>query len=100
MAVPQEKVPVLVVEGDAAAAESFSFLLQLCGYAVQVCPGAGEALAAARRWPPRLALLDFDAAEEGYRLARQFHGLGSVVIALLGGGQALDGRRARRAGPP
>jgi hypothetical protein len=41
---------------------------------------------------------DFGAAAEGYRLARQFHDLGSVVIALLGAGQALNRRRARRAG--
>jgi CheY-like chemotaxis protein len=93
-----DKMGVLVVADDAAAADSFSFLLHLLGYAVQVCPSAGEALATARSWQPRLVLLDFDAAGEGYRLARQFHDLGSVVIALLGAGQALDRRRARRAG--
>jgi CheY-like chemotaxis protein len=93
-----DKMRVLVVADDAAAAEGFSFLLQLWGYAVQACPRAGEALAAARRWQPRMVLLDFDAAEGGYRLARQFHRLGAVVIALLGAGQAFDGRRARRAG--
>jgi CheY-like chemotaxis protein len=98
MTVPQEKVRVLVVEHDAAAADGFSFLLQLGGYAVQVCPSAGEALAATRNWQPRVVLLDFDAAAEGYRLARQFHDLGSVVIALLDAGQALNRRRARRAG--
>jgi CheY-like chemotaxis protein len=93
-----DKTRVLVVADDAAAAEGFSFLLQLGGYAVQVCPSAGEAPAAARRWQPRLVLLDLDAAEGGYRLARQLHDLGGVVIALLGAGQALDRRRARRAG--
>jgi CheY-like chemotaxis protein len=93
-----DKMRVLVVEDDAAAAHSFSFLLRLFGYAVQVCPSAGEALAAARHWQPRLVLLDFDAAEEGYRLARQLHDLGGVVIALLDAGQALDCRRARGAG--
>jgi CheY-like chemotaxis protein len=93
-----DKTRVLVVGDDTAAADSFSFLLQLWGYAVQVCPSAGEAPAAARSWQPRLVLLDFDAAAEGYRLARQFHDLGGVVIALLGAGQALNRRRARRAG--
>jgi CheY-like chemotaxis protein len=63
-----------------------------------LCPTAEEALAAAQSWQPRLVLLDFDAAEGGYRLARQFHDLGGVVIALLDAGQALDRRRARRAG--
>jgi CheY-like chemotaxis protein len=89
---------VVVMADDTAAAEGFSFLLHLWGYAVQACPTAGEALAAARNWQPRLVLLDFGAAEGGYRLARQFHDLGVVVIALLAAGQALDGRRARRAG--
>jgi CheY-like chemotaxis protein len=93
-----DKMRVLVVADDAAAADSYSFLLQLWGYAAQLCPTAQEALAAAQNWQPRLVLLDFDAAEGGYRLARQFHDLGGVVIALLDGGQALDRRRARRAG--
>jgi CheY-like chemotaxis protein len=93
-----DKMRVLVVADDAAAADSFSFLLELWGYAVQVCPSAGEALAAARSWQPRVVLLDLDAAEEGYRLARQLQDPGSVVIALLDAGQALDWRRARRAG--
>jgi CheY-like chemotaxis protein len=95
---PADKMRVLVVADDAAAAESFSFLLQLWGYAVQVCPSAGEAPAASRAWQPGLVLLDFHAAEGDYHLARQFHDLGVVVIALLGAGQGLDGRRARRAG--
>jgi CheY-like chemotaxis protein len=95
---PADNMRVLVVAGDAAAAEGFSFLLQLWGYAVQVCPSAREALAAAQSWQPRLVLLDFDAAEGGYRLARQLHDLGGVVIALLRAGEALDRRRARRAG--
>jgi CheY-like chemotaxis protein len=98
MTAPADKVRVLVVADDAAAAEGFSFLLELWGYAVQVCPSPGEAPAAARSWQPRLVLLDFDAPEERYSLARQFQDLGSVVIALLDAGQALNERRARRAG--
>jgi CheY-like chemotaxis protein len=98
MTAPADKVRVLVVADDAAAADSFSYLLQLWGYAVQVCPSPGESPAAARSWQPRLVLLDSDAPEERYRLARQFHDLGGVVVALLGAGQALAWRRAGRAG--
>jgi CheY-like chemotaxis protein len=98
MAVPKEKVRVLVVEDDADAADGFSYLLHLWGYAVRVCPTAGEALEAAGEQPPQVVLLDFDVPEEGYRAARRFHELGAAVIALLDAGQALNGRRARRAG--
>jgi CheY-like chemotaxis protein len=97
MARSADKTRVLVVAGDAAA-ESFDFLLRLWGYAVQVCPTGGEALEAAGDQPPHVVLLDFDVPEEGYRAARRFHELGAVVIALVDAGQALDRRRARRAG--
>jgi CheY-like chemotaxis protein len=92
-----DEMRVLIVAGDAAA-ESFDFLLRLWGYDVQVCPTAGEALETAGDLPPHVVLLDFDVPEEGYRAARRFHGLGAVVIALVDAGQALDRRRARRAG--
>jgi two-component system OmpR family response regulator len=92
-----DKTRVLVVADDAAA-ESFDFLLRLWGYAVQVCPTAGEALEAAGDQPPQVVLLDFDVPEEGYPAARRFHELGAVVIALVDAGQALDRRCARRAG--
>jgi len=65
---------ILLVDDDEALVEAFKTVLESGGYAVQSATSASEALAAARKDPPDLAVLDvmMESATAGIDLARKF----------------------------
>lgn len=93
---------ILVVDDNHDAADSFAMLLELTGYAVEVCYSGQEALDAAGRLPPEVVLLDIGMPGlDGYetaRLLRRQEGVRMILIALTGYGQADDKRRSWEAG--
>jgi signal transduction histidine kinase/ActR/RegA family two-component response regulator len=93
---------VLLVEDNDDARESLAAVLALDGHAVHGFASAAEALAAAPRIRPEVAILDIGlAGMDGYQLARALRAaLGSELrlIALTGYGLAQDRRRALESG--
>ncbi|WP_296943682.1 ATP-binding protein [uncultured Massilia sp.] len=94
---------LLVVDDNADAAATLGMLLEACGYAVAVENDSPAALAAARRQPPDVALLDIGLPEmDGNALARRLRAdprtAGIVLVAVTGYGQEQDRRAAFEAG--
>jgi CheY-like chemotaxis protein len=93
---------VLLVEDNDDARESLAAVLALDGHAVHGFSNAPEALAAAPRIQPEVAILDIGlAGMDGYQLARALRAaLGSELrlIALTGYGLAQDRKRALESG--
>jgi DNA-binding response OmpR family regulator len=93
---------VLVVDDSPDAADSLAMLLQLWGHEVAVANDPEEALAAARRCPPEIVLLDIGLPGiGGYELAKQLRreGLSTAFLAAITGyGEERDRRRALEAG--
>ena len=64
---------IMVVDDHAASAALLAELLNLEGYAVDVAHNGRDALAAARQFKPRIALLDIGLPDmDGFALARLF----------------------------
>jgi CheY-like chemotaxis protein len=93
---------VLVVDDCPDAADSLAIMLGLAGHEVHAAHDGREAVAAAGRFRPDVALLDIGMPKlNGYEVARHIRqqpwGRGVVLAALTGWGQEEDKRRARDA---
>jgi CheY-like chemotaxis protein len=96
---------VLVVDDYPDAAESLAALLRLYGHRVTVALTAREALAAADRNPPDVALLDIRLPDmDGWQVGRWLRerasgrGRAPLLVAVTGCGQQEDFRRSAEAG--
>jgi PAS domain S-box-containing protein len=95
---------ILVVDDNEDSAELVSELLRDIGHEVATAHDGAEALNAALRFRPHIALLDIGLPVlDGYELAHRLRsrdGLGEAVylVALTGYGQAQDRERTRAAG--
>lgn len=95
---------VLVVDDDAAVADSMSVLLELEGHAVRTAASGEAALAAARDFRPHLVLLDIGLrGMDGYEVARRLRaGEGGDaalrLVAVTGYGHEDARARSREAG--
>ena len=95
---------ILVVEDNQDAADSLQMLLELSGHQVEVAYAGRQALEAARRFRPDVALCDITlpGGMDGHDLARALRQseetAGTCLIALSGYGQEEDQRRSREAG--
>ena len=94
---------VLVVEDDAAVAESTALLLRLGGHQVQVARSGPSALQIASVFRPQVVLLDIGLrGMDGYETARRLRaspeGAGLCLIAVTGYGDAQTRQRAVAAG--
>jgi PAS domain S-box-containing protein len=93
---------VLVAEDVPDAAEMLRLMLESMGHEVRVAADGVQAVALAREFAPRIALLDIGMPRmDGYEAARQIRaalGGGIMLVALTGWGQEDDQRRALEAG--
>jgi signal transduction histidine kinase/CheY-like chemotaxis protein len=93
---------ILVAEDIPDAAEMMRLVLECMGHDVRVAADGVQAVALARDFAPRIALLDIGMPRmDGYEAARQIRaalGRQVVLIALTGWGQEEDRRRALSAG--
>jgi signal transduction histidine kinase/ActR/RegA family two-component response regulator len=94
---------VLVADDNVDFATSLAELLRASGHRVEVEHDGAAALAAARRRPPDVALLDIGMPKlNGYELARRLRSdpllANSLLVAITGWGQASDREEALRAG--
>ena len=93
---------VLVAEDIPDAAEMLRLMLENMGHEVRIAADGVQAVALAREFEPRIALLDIGMPRmDGYEAARQIRaqlGDSVVLVALTGWGQEADQRRAREAG--
>ena len=106
-AAPQSAAPgrhrILLVDDNVDFATSLALLLQNLGHEVRIAHDAPEALAAARELKPEFAFLDLGLPQiSGYDLARALRAqpetAATVLIALVGWGQARDRQRSQEAG--
>jgi CheY-like chemotaxis protein len=94
---------ILLVEDNADIAMALSWLLRARGHVVEVAYDGRAALAIAKRFRPRFALLDLELpAMDGYELADRLRShLGRaapLLVAVTGHGQRADRKRVRNAG--
>ncbi len=94
---------VLVVDDSADVANSMALVLRLMGHEVKTALSGAEALEIARRFRPRLALLDIampsmDGLELARRLREEHVGEGIRIIALTGYGHEEAVARSLAAG--
>jgi PAS domain S-box-containing protein len=95
---------ILVVDDNAAAAESLAILLRSSGHDVRTAGDGPAALDVARSFAPQAVLLDIGlpGGMDGYEVARQVRLLpgmsGVFLVALTGYGQDEDRRRSQEAG--
>lgn len=94
---------ILVVDDMRDSAESLAMLLRLAGNEVHTAHDGLEAIEAAERFRPAVALLDIgmpnlDGYEACRRIREQPWGKNMMLIALTGWGQEEDKRRTEEAG--
>jgi PAS domain S-box-containing protein len=94
---------VLVADDNEDAAASLATVLTISGHDVQIARDGREALEAAARFQPQVALLDIGMPHlDGYEVCRRLRGQPDggrlLIIALTGWGQADDRRRSEEAG--
>jgi PAS domain S-box-containing protein len=92
---------VLVVDDNVDAAEMLARMLRRRGYAVETAHDGPEALAAAPRFAPDVALVDIGLpVMDGYELAGALRARATapVLVAVTGYGQASDRERSAQAG--
>jgi two-component system, chemotaxis family, CheB/CheR fusion protein len=101
---PSRTLRILVVDDNAAAAESLALVLQVAGHDVRTVADGPAALAIAATFVPQVVLLDVGLPNgmDGYEVARRLRtvpGLDSAfLVALTGYGQDEDRRRSHEAG--
>jgi two-component system OmpR family response regulator len=70
-----DTVPTLLVEDEPDLREALGEYLEICGFSVTAVASAAEALAAARRNPPRIVLCDLSLPDQrGDAFLEAFHG--------------------------
>ena|SRR5690349_9039267 len=94
---------ILVADDNHDSADAFALLLQLTGHEVRTAYSGSDALAAAGKFHPDLALLDIGMpGMTGYEVARGIRaaewGRNMVLVAVTGWGQDDDKQRAEDAG--
>ena len=93
---------VLIAEDIPDAAEMLRMMIEFMGHTVHVAADGVQAVAMAKEFKPRIAVLDIGMPRmDGLEAARQIRAaLGDdiVLVALTGWGQEDDQRRAREAG--
>jgi CheY-like chemotaxis protein len=93
---------VLVVDDNKDLALSMARLLQLLGYEVETVFDGPNGIEAARKFQPRVVLLDIGLPNmDGYEVARTLREEGfrdTLIIAVSGYGQEEDRQRSREAG--
>ena len=94
---------MLVADDNRDGAEIMALLLQQYGYDVSIAHSGTDALAAAARYQPEIAILDIGMpGMSGYDLAQRIRGEAwgkhMLLIALTGWGQEEDKRKALDAG--
>ena len=94
---------VLVVDDNADAADSLSFLLEMFGHQVRTAHDGPAGLAAAAEFRPDVVFLDLGMpGMDGYQVAARLRGdpalSGVTLVALTGWGHDDDRRRTREAG--
>jgi len=95
---------VLVVDDDAAVADSMSMLLQVEGHEVRAAASGEAALALARDFRPRVVLLDIGLqGMDGYQVARKLRAQQAAdeklcLVAVTGYGHEEARARSREAG--
>jgi CheY-like chemotaxis protein len=94
---------VLVVDDNLDALETMAMLLEADGHHVERAHDGEEALDLARRFAPRVVLLDIGLPKlDGWGVARKLRAnpdtAGAVLIAVSGYGQASDRDRSRDSG--
>jgi CheY-like chemotaxis protein len=94
---------VLVVDDNVDSAASLSLLLRHTGHETHVAYDGSDALAAAEKLRPDVALLDIGMPDmNGYEVARRIRqeawGVQMTLVAVTGWGQDDDKRRAQEAG--
>jgi CheY-like chemotaxis protein len=94
---------ILVADDNVDAAQSLAMLLELRHHDVTIAYNGREALEAAQKSSPDVALLDIGMPEmDGYAVATAIRGMPSgenvLLVAVTGWGQEDDRRRAAEAG--
>jgi len=94
---------ILLVDDNRDITDVLGRVLRLRGHAVEVAYDGSGALAVARRFRPRFAIIDIGLpGMDGYQLARKlkrgFRSSPPTLLALTGYGQISDRKRALRAG--
>jgi signal transduction histidine kinase len=102
-ATPRRGRAVLVADDNADALQTMAALLEMEGHAVETATDGEQALAAAGRLRPDVAVLDIGMPGlNGYEVARRIReqpwGAAIRLIAVTGWGQAEDVQRARASG--
>lgn len=100
---PSASKRILVADDNRDGAETMSMLLQLSGHEVYLAHSGAEALEAAKRERPDIAVLDIGLPDlNGYEVAERIRGEAwgerIKLIAVTGWGQPEDKRRALAAG--
>ena len=102
MYITGQRMRVLVADDNQAAAASLAILLRLWGYKARVVHDGLSALQVARRFKPRVALLDIEMPKiHGGEVARQLRlqrGLGKMLIVATTGTEPQDRRLIGYAG--
>ncbi len=106
MTAPNPKARVLIAEDQEHVREALAMLLRGDGYTIELCSTPQEAMSAARRQMPDIALLDMNyqrdstSGIEGLELIECLRGLESTlpIIALTGWGNVELAVRAMKAG--
>jgi CheY-like chemotaxis protein len=91
---------VLVVDDNADAADSLSWVLRLLGHVTQVAYDGPSAVGLAPAFRPDVVLCDLGLPGDcdGYEVGRRLRGLGAVLVAVTGYGGEEYRRRADEAG--
>jgi PAS domain S-box-containing protein len=92
---------ILIVDDDAAVADSFSALLESMGHDVSLAPDGASAVTIARKLAPRVAFIDIGLpGMDGYEVARQLRQEHSAEQMLLvaATGYSQNEARSRQAG--
>jgi CheY-like chemotaxis protein len=101
--VPELRHRVVIADDNRDGADSLAMLLNLSGFEVYTAHTGPEALEAAIRYEPRVAILDIGMpGMNGYELARRIRveawGTRMMLIAVTGWGQEQDKLKAQAAG--